>query len=227
MKYGYCRVSTHKKDENGEFVQTTDLQRDALLDAGVLPDNLYEDRISGKTKDRPGLDALISVLKSGDELLVWKLDRLGRSVRNLLEVAETLKERGVSIRSLQDGIDTRGPFGGFLLTILGAVAELERETISERVTAGMSVAKRQGRHVGRKPKLSSLARADVLDSVRAGVSVSELSRRYRVARSTIYDIINLSTGENFPSKQPVLTFAPPPKQRKAASKKSEQGRPGV
>jgi len=131
-------------------------------------------------------------MREGDELLVWKLDRLGRSVRNLLDVAELLKSKGVSIRSLQDGIDTKGPFGGFLLTILGAVVELERETISERVTAGMATAKRLGKKMGRRSKLSPSARENILDSYRAGVSVSELSRRYRVARSTIYDVFEAS-----------------------------------
>lgn len=192
MKYGYCRVSTSKKDAAGQFVQTTDLQRDALMDAGISASHIYEDRISGKAKDRPGLSALLDVVQSGDEVVVWKLDRLGRSVRNLLEVAETLKERGVSIRSLTDGIDTKGPLGGFLLTILGAVAELERETISERVTAGMATAKRSGVTLGRRMKLSPSAREDVLESVRNGVSVMELARRYRVDRSTIYDVVRSS-----------------------------------
>lgn len=206
MKYGYCRVSTTKRDENGEFIQSTDLQRDALLEAGVSPACIFEDRVSGKTRERPGLNHLLEVLQAGDELLVFKLDRLGRSVRNLLEVAETLKEKGVTIRSITDGIDTKGPLGGFLFTILGAIAELERETISERVVAGMSTARRQGKHLGRQPKLSPSAREDVLDSVRNGVSVKELARRYRVARSTIYDILKLATGESAPKEQPKLTF---------------------
>lgn len=206
MIYGYARVSTTKRDEKGEFIQTTDLQKDALISAGVSPSNIFEDRVSGKTRERPGLNHLLEVVQPGDELIVWKLDRLGRSVRNLLEVAENLKSRGVSIRSLQDGIDTRGPLGGFLLTILGAIAELERENISERVTAGMSTARRQGKHLGRKPKLSPSAREDVLDSVRAGVSVKELARRYRVDRSTIYDVIKKATGNSAPSEQPKLTF---------------------
>lgn len=139
MIYGYCRVSTHKKDKDtGKFVQTTDLQRGALISAGVVPKNIYEDRISGTTTNRPGLDELLKHLQNGDTIMVWKLDRLGRSTRNLLELAENLKQRGVNIRSIQDGIDTSGKFGGFLLTILGACAELERENIRERVVAGIS-----------------------------------------------------------------------------------------
>lgn len=194
MIYGYCRVSTHKKDESGDYIQTTDLQRDALLSAGVLSEDIFEDRISGTTKNRPGLDALLSAVSPGDSVIVWKLDRLGRSAKNLLEIAETLKKKGVSIRSIQDGIDTSGALGHFLLTILSAVAELERENISERVTAGMATAKKRGKKMGRRSKLSPSARENILDSFRAGVSVSELARRYRVARSTIYDAIDASGG---------------------------------
>lgn len=186
MKYGYARVSTAKKDEQGAFVQTTDLQRDALREAGVSDRCIFEDRMSGKSGKRPGLTALLEAVQKGDEILVWKLDRLGRSARNLLEIAEDLAGRGVRIRSLQDGIDTGGTFGKFLLTILAAVAELERENISERVTAGMATAKRQGVKLGRALVLSPSARADVRDSYRAGVSASELAKRYRVGRATIY-----------------------------------------
>lgn len=209
MIFGYCRVSTSKKDSDGQFIQSTELQRDSLISAGVKPENIYEDRASGKTKDRPSLNELLSIVQKGDVVLVWKLDRLGRSVRNLLEVAENLKEKGVTIRSITDGIDTGGALGGFLLTILGAVAELERETISERVSAGMATAKRGGVKLGRKLKLSPSARNDVLDSVRNGVPVSELARRYRVDRSTIYDVIRRHTGESAPSEQPKLTFPVP------------------
>ena len=206
MKYGYCRISTNKKDEDGNFIQTTGLQRDALISSGVLSDNIYEDRISGKTRDRPGLSLLLDTVQAGDVVIVWKLDRLGRNVRNLLDVAECLKEKGVTIRSIQDRIDTGGPLGGFLLTILGAVAEFERDSISERVTAGMATARRSGVKLGRKLKLSPSARCDVLDSVRAGVSVSELARRYRVNRSTIYDIINKHSSSIGVKKQDKFIF---------------------
>lgn len=185
MIYGYCRVSTHKKDENGEYVQTTDLQRDALLSAGVSAHNIYEDRISGTTSNRPGLDELLTKVQAGDEILVWKLDRLGRSARNLLELAETLKERGVNIRSLQDGINTGGKLGGFLLTILGAVAELERENIRDRVTAGIATSLANGGRIGRKKALNSYARREVVDLFLKGKTVTELSRTFSVGRATI------------------------------------------
>lgn len=190
MIYGYMRVSTTKRDDEGQFVQSFDLQRNALLDAGVSESNIFEDRISGVKSSRPGLDALMKTVQAGDTILIWKLDRLGRSVRNLTEIAETCKASGVGIRSIQDGIDTCGNLGGFLLNILAAMAELERENIRDRVTAGMTAAKRNGKHLGRLPKLSPSAREDVISSVAAGSSALELARRYRVSRSTIYQIIN-------------------------------------
>lgn len=186
MIYGYCRVSTHKKDKDtGKFVQTTDLQRGALISAGVVPKNIYEDRISGTTTNRPGLDELLKHLQNGDTIMVWKLDRLGRSTRNLLELAENLKQRGVNIRSIQDGIDTSGKFGGFLLTILGACAELERENIRERVVAGIATSLANGGRIGRKKALNPYARKEVVSLFLAGKSVTELSRMFEVGRATI------------------------------------------
>jgi len=189
MIYGYMRVSTTKKDDGGEFVQSFELQHRALSEAGVHEENIFKDRISGAKAKRPGLDVLLSVVKEGDTILVWKLDRLGRNARHLLEIAEQMKEKGVTIRSLVDGLDTSGKFGGFLLTMLAAVAELERENISERVTAGMCAARRSGIKLGRKNKLSPSARQDVIDSIASGKSVSEIARRYRVNRSTIYETL--------------------------------------
>jgi len=180
MKYGYARVSTSE--------QNISMQREALSSAGAV--QIFEDEgISGTLAKRPGLDALLDTVQSGDVVLVWKLDRLGRSARNLLELAELLKSKGVSIRSLQDGIDTSGPLGGFLLAILGAVGELERETIRERVKAGMSAGRRRGEHQGRKPKLNIHARRDVIDSVAHGLPVKELARRYSVNVATIYRLL--------------------------------------
>lgn len=152
------------------------------------------------------MSLLLDKVQRGDVVMVWKLDRLGRSARNLLELAELLKSKGVSIRSLQDGIDTSGPLGGFLLTILGAVGELERETIRERVKAGMEAGKRRGEHQGRKPKLSRLARQDVIDSVSKGIQVKDLARRYNVNPATIYRVLSdavqgVERGERLTRKQ--------------------------
>jgi DNA invertase Pin-like site-specific DNA recombinase len=113
MLYGYARVSTSRKDEEGFFVQTTSSQIESLINAGVDSSNIFEDRVSGKEKNRPGLDALLAKVRSGDVIVVWKLDRLVRSVRNLLELAEILKSKRVTIRSISDGIDTGGALEPF------------------------------------------------------------------------------------------------------------------
>lgn len=192
MLYGYARVSTSRKDEDGVFVQTTSSQIEALINAGVDSSNIFEDRVSGKEKSRPGLDTMLETVQSGDVIIVWKLDRLGRSVRNLLELAETLKSKSVTIRSISDGIDTGGALGGFLMTILGAVAELERETIVERVKSGLQAAKNRGIQVGRKRSLSPQDCKNILSSIKCGERVSDIARRYHVSRATIYRSIERS-----------------------------------
>lgn len=190
MLYGYARVSTSRKDEEGFFVQTTSSQIESLINAGVDSSNIFEDRVSGKEKNRPGLDALLAKVRSGDVIVVWKLDRLGRSVRNLLELAEILKSKRVTIRSISDGIDTGGALGGFLMTILGAVAELERENIVERVKSGLQAAKNRGIQVGRRRALSQQACKDILNSIKFGERVSDIARRYSVSRATVYRSID-------------------------------------
>lgn len=195
MIYGYVRVSTSKKDDKGEFVQTFDLQRDALIDrGGVQPDHIYEDRISGAAESRPGLDALLSVVRSGDSIVVWKLDRLGRNARHLLQIAEDLKERGVALRSVIDGIDTSGSMGGFVLKILAAVAELERETISERVTAGIAASVRSGGRIGRFPALSQYQSKEVARRLGAGESATQIARDFRISRQAVYNISKRMVG---------------------------------
>jgi DNA invertase Pin-like site-specific DNA recombinase len=189
MRYGYARVSTTKRDENGDFIQTTDLQKDALIGAGVAPENIFEDRASGISKKRPGLDALLSAVQAGDQVLIWKLDRLGRSARDLLNIAERLKAEGVTIRSIQDGIDTGGSLGGFILTILAAVAELERENIRERVTAGIASSRAAGGRIGRRKALSPTAREEAAKAAAEGESIASIARRYRVDRATVHRAI--------------------------------------
>ena len=167
MIYGYARVST-----TGQVLH---LQTDALKLSNV--DRIFSDTITGSSASRPGLDELLPILQVGDTVIVWRLDRLGRSVRNLLNIAETLKDKGVRLKSITDGVDTSGPMGSFLLAILGAVAELERGVIRERVKAGMQASKARGRRIGRKKKLHPLARQDVVDSVARGESVANIAER--------------------------------------------------
>jgi len=139
MLIGYARVST--ADQN------LDLQRDALDKAGC--EKIYEDRISGTRADRPGLDRALENLREGDSLTVWKLDRLGRSVKNLVDLVGQLHKRGIQFRSLTDSIDTGTPAGRFFFHVMASLAEMERDLIMERTRAGLAIAKQQGRTGGR------------------------------------------------------------------------------
>jgi hypothetical protein len=140
---GYARISTDD--------QTTALQADALARAAV--DVVFEEEASGANTARPVLAKTLVALKSGDTLVVWRLDRLGRSLGHLIEVATVLRERGVFLRSLTEGFDTSTASGRLLYQVLGAVAEFEREVIKERTVAGMKAAKKRGTHVGRPQAL--------------------------------------------------------------------------
>ena len=145
MNIGYARVSTEE--------QNLDLQITALEAAGC--ESIYEDHgISGAAIERPGLADALSRVADGDVLVVWRLDRLGRSLPHLVEIINGLREAGIGFRSLQEQIDTTSAGGRFYLHILAALAEFERELISERTRASMASAKRRGKHIGRPRKLS-------------------------------------------------------------------------
>lgn len=143
MLIGYVRVSTND--------QNTALQRTALECAGC--ELIFEDKISGKSSECPGLKRVLKTLGKGDTLVVWKLDRLGRSMRHLVLLVEELRDRDINFRSLTDSIDTSTPMGRIFFHIMGALAEMERELIVERTRAGLSAARAQGRVGGRRPKI--------------------------------------------------------------------------
>ena len=148
---GYMRVS--KADGS----QVLDLQRDALLAAGVSERHLYSDTASGKKDDRPGLAACLQALREGDTLVVWKLDRLGRSLRHLVNVVHDLTSRGIGLKVLTGqgaAIDTTTPAGKFVFGIFASLAEFERDLISERTRAGLASARARGRKGGRRPKMT-------------------------------------------------------------------------
>src|SRR5580658_2297012 len=145
MLIGYMRVST--TDQN------LDLQRDALAKAGT--ERVFEDRASGARDDRPGLSDALSHVRKGDCLVVWRLDRLGRSMKSLIGFVEELRERGVDFRSVTEGIDTTTAAGRFFFHVLAALAQMERELIRERTMAGLTAARARGRKGGRKPKLTA------------------------------------------------------------------------
>lgn len=151
MKIGYARVSTKAK-------QTFTLQDAALEKAGVLAENIYRDKISGKKSSRPGLDHCLSVLRKGDVLYVYKLDRLARNTKHLLQLAERFVKDGIDLVTLSGPkIDTTSAFGKFQYTMLSAISEFERELIRERSIAGMETAREQGR-IGGRPRLFTAAK---------------------------------------------------------------------
>lgn len=176
---GYARVST---DE-----QTTRLQLDALRAAGCAV--IHEDAASGVSRSRPGLSRALADLAAGDTLVVWRLDRLGRSLRDLLEISEVLRERDVALRSLTDHIDTATAAGRMLYAVLGAVAQFERDVLRERTVAGMRAAKRRGEHIGRPAALSPAQVREAKKMLERGESPNHVARVLRVGRSTLYRVI--------------------------------------
>ncbi|VVE77003.1 DNA invertase [Pandoraea captiosa] len=176
---GYARVSTVE--------QTLDLQQDALQAAGA--NTIYEDKASGKTADRPELLHCLKALREGDTLVVWRLDRLGRNLQDLIRIVGELDERGVKLRSVKESIDTGGPVGKLVFHLFGALAEFERELIRERTLAGLEAARARGRCGGRPPALDAKQRRAALAMMRnRDMSVAEISRQFGVSRSTLYNI---------------------------------------
>jgi DNA invertase Pin-like site-specific DNA recombinase len=181
---GYMRVS--KSDGS----QVLDLQRDALIAAGVPERNLYSDTASGKLDNRPGLESCLKALRAGDTLVVWKLDRLGRSLRHLVNIVHELTEQGIGLRVLTGqgaAIDTTTAAGKLVFGIFAALAEFERELIRERTIAGLAAARARGRNGGRKPKMTPaklrLAQAAL---GKRGTIVSDLCRELGVSSQTLY-----------------------------------------
>ncbi|HFO3889482.1 TPA: recombinase family protein, partial [Escherichia coli] len=144
------------------------------------------DKISGTKSDRPGLKKLLRTLSAGDTLVVWKLDRLGRSMRHLVTLIEDLRQRGVNFRSLTDSIDTSTPMGRFFFHVMGALAEMERELIVERTRAGLAAARAKGRVGGRRPKLTTEQWAQIGRLLEAGESRQRIALIFDVGVSTIY-----------------------------------------
>lgn len=174
-RYGYARVSTAE--------QTPELQVEALRAAGC--DRVVVEEASGADRSRPRLARLLEQLRAGDELVVWKLDRLSRSLANLLSILARLEEDGVAFRSLTEAIDTASPAGRMMLAMLGAVAEFERAMIRERTTAGLAARRALGRVGGRTAKLSAEQRAQARQWLRQGRDAATVGRLLNVHRSTV------------------------------------------
>lgn len=181
---GYARVSTHE--------QNLDLQVDALKRAGC--DLIYTEQASGKSakkSDRPELDHCLRALRPGDSLVVWRLDRLGRDLHDLITIIHKLEGRGVGFRSLTEAIDATGPTGRLILHIFAALSEFERALIRERTLAGLAAARSRGRCGGRPRSLSDTdVRAAVALLAQPGIPVNDICKRFKVSRSTLYGYAN-------------------------------------
>src|SRR3954453_9962793 len=176
---GYARVSTDD--------QRLDLQLDALAQVGVSSQHVYTDKASGSRSDRPGLAAAIKATRAGDTLVVWRLDRLARSTAELLKISDQLRDRDVSLRSLNEALDTSTASGKLIFTVFAAMAEFERNVIRERTMAGLRSAKEKGRRGGRKPKLTSaklrMARTLLGDPM---TTMEQVAEQMGVHRTTLY-----------------------------------------
>ena len=175
--YGYARVST--------LEQNPQAQLDALTAAGV--DQVFTDKASGTRTDRPQLEQLMDRLRAGDTLVVWRLDRLGRSLPHLIETVTGLGERGVGFRSLTEAIDTTTAAGRLLFGILASIAAFERDLIRERTAAGLAAAKAQGRVGGRPPKMTPDKIEAAIAMLKDGKSKSAVAAAIGVSRPTLYD----------------------------------------
>ena len=176
MIIGYARVSTDD--------QSLDSQTDALSKAGA--ERVFADRISGSKRSRPELDKMLEQLRDGDVVTVTKYDRLARSLKDLMEIVETIRERGAGFRSLAEDIDTTTPAGRLVFHVFASIAQFERERISERTREGLASARQRGRLGGRPPALSSVQKAEVRrmrdEEHRA---VPEIARLFKVSERTV------------------------------------------
>ena len=175
---GYGRVST------GD--QRMDLQIDALRAHGVPEENIYTDQASGVSRNRPGLAMALKRLRPDDVLVVWKLDRLARSVPELIRLVERLREIGADLRVLTQPVDTTSAVGKFVFYMFSALAEMEREMIVERTKAGIAAARDRGKKPGRRPVLTEGKRRRARELLKAGRPVKEVAARVGVGASTIY-----------------------------------------
>ena len=176
MLIGYARVST--QDQHRE------LQREALVKAGCQ--KVFEDKVSGTRADRPGLAKALEMLREGDALVVWKLDRLGRSVKQLVDLIGELRQQGVQFKSVTDAIDTGTPSGRFFFHVMASLSEMERELIVERTRAGLEVARQLGRKGGRKPKMTGSKIASARKLLASGVPPKDVASNLGVSIPTLY-----------------------------------------
>ncbi|EFG85949.1 recombinase family protein [Novacetimonas hansenii] len=180
MIYGYARVSTRD--------QSTDMQVSRLLEAGIPKERIFMDVISGATEDRPQLNSLLSLLNKGDVLTVWKVDRLGRRTAHLARLLEEFDQKGITVRSLTEGVDTSDRSSRVSYLLMSVIAQNERETINERIRSGIDHAQKYGTKTGRpigRPKASSAKVQHALDLLASGKSYRHASSIAGVSLATL------------------------------------------
>ena len=193
MLIGYARVSTQD--------QTLNLQLDCLKQAGCT--RIFEDHISGTKAERPGLQNALSHLRAGDTLVVWRLDRLGRSLRHLIDTMMGLEAQGIGFKSLQENIDTTTSSGKLIFHIFGSLAEFERDLIRERTQAGLEAARARGK-VGGRPKALSQSKAELARRMYADKnnSVSEICKTLGITRMTLWRYVRAGEREGMQAPRP-------------------------
>jgi DNA invertase Pin-like site-specific DNA recombinase len=185
---GYARIST--TDQN------LDLQIDALEKAGC--DKIFRDTVGGANAERPGLAQAMTFMREGDVFVVWKLDRLGRSLRDLIDIISALRQRGIGFRVMQESIDTTTPAGELIFHIFGALAEFERALIRQRTQAGLQAARARGRKGGRPKKLNPKQEAQVVKMLAdAAIPIGDIEALFpQVSRTTLYRIAKRANLDN-------------------------------
>ena len=186
MLIGYARVSTEE--------QNLDLQHDALQKAGC--EKVYSDQLSGVNAHRPGLATAFEVLRTGDTLVIWRLDRLGRSLKNLIQMVEQLEKRGIGLKSVQENIDTTTSSGKLVFHIFGALAEFERNLIKERTKAGLTSARARGRRGGRPKSLDLNKRELAVRLYRERQhTIAEICSMMGISKSTLYNYLAVNIND--------------------------------
>lgn len=183
MLVGYCRTSL------SEDRQCLDLQLDALEAAGVDRRHIFIDRASGAKTRRPGLDQLLAFVKPGDCVVAWKFDRISRTALDLIRLCEELRQREVGLRSLTEQVDTSTPMGQYVVVTMGAMAQLERQHLIERVRAGLEAAAKRGRRGGRPRRMTTEAITAARSLLSGGGNPTEVARVMGVPRSTLIDAL--------------------------------------
>jgi DNA invertase Pin-like site-specific DNA recombinase len=186
MKIGYARVSTKE--------QNLDMQIDALKEWGV--DRIYQEKVTGTKADREQLNEALKVLREGDTLVVWKLDRLGRTTKQLMELIEQFKKEKITFVSLSENIDTSSHTGAFVLTVFCALAQMERDILVERTRSGLASARARGRVGGRPPIKGDKVKTALALYDAKSHTINEIVKATGVSRATLYNYVNQRKNEN-------------------------------